>query len=171
MERCWGQLEAWLETNTPECASHLRPPAAQAAIDDAETELGVVFPPSVRRSYRFHDGEDATSCEVLGHRLLPLAEVVERATTLRDIDADFDYDFWGDSLIPLLRVVNGDYLCVSDASDGVETALLRWDHEQSRRDILEPSFAAYVDTVFETYRAGDYSYDPDREKLRPDISV
>ncbi len=70
-----------------------------------------------------------------------------------------------------MEVGNGDYLCVYDGPDGEETTVLRWDHESSVRDELEPSFAAYVDTVLDAYEAGEYSYDAERERVHVDVSI
>lgn len=171
MEERWRRLENWLEANAPGCTSTLRSPATTAEIEAAETELGVTLPPSVRQTYLRHDGEDSTGWGVLGYGLLTLSDLVETAQSLRGIDDDFDYDFWGNPLIPLMEVGNGDYLCVSDGPDGEETPVLRWDHESSVRDELEPSFAAYVDTVLDAYEAGEYSYDAERERVHVDVSI
>lgn len=171
MEERWTQLEEWIETNAPAFASTLRPPATAAEIDAAETELGVTFPPSVRQTYLIHNGDDAHWYGVLGYPILPLSDIVEKTQFLRGIDGDFDYDFWDDSLIPLLKVTNGDYLCVSDAPDGAETTFLRWDHESSIREELDPSFAAYVDAVLDAFEAGDYEYDEEKRRLDVDVSI
>lgn len=171
MEDRWKQVEAWIETNAPALASSLQPPATEAAIEEAEQRLDLTFPPSVRQSYLRHDGETDSFAGVLGYRFLTLDELVNEAESLREIDEDFDYDFWGDSLIPLFAVGNGDLLCVSDAPDGEETAFRRWDHESSAREELEPSFPAFVDTVLETFEAGEYEYNEERGWLTVNVSV
>lgn len=170
MQERWRRLERWVEQNAPARESTLRPPATEQELDDAEATLGVTLPPSVRRSYLVHDGEKRTRWGVLGARLLPLEEVVQKAQTLREIGADFDYDFWGEDLIPLFAVGNGDYRCVLDTPENRETPLLEWDHEQSSRDELDPSFAAHLDTVLAGYEAGQYSYDDQNGRLRPTLT-
>jgi hypothetical protein len=171
MERRWRELEAWVEANAPGLASRLRPPATDAEIAAAEDRLGVRFPSSVRESYAVHDGETCSWGGVLGYGLLSLSDLVETTEFLRGIDGDFDYDFWGESLVPVLGVSNGDYLCVRAATGGEETTFLRWDHESSTREELEPSFAAYFDAVLEALRADRYEYDPESERLRVDVSI
>ena len=167
----WTELEAWVDALAPAFASTLRPPAPTSDIETAEAQLGVTFPPSVRQSYRIHDGDTCSWYGVLGYGLLPLSALVEKAETLRAIDGDFDYDFWGDALLPLLDVGNGDYLCVSDAPAGEETPLVHWNHESSARTTLDPSFAAYVDRVLAALKAGDYTYNAEKERLSVDISI
>ncbi len=58
-----------------------------------------------------------------------------------------------------------------DGSESEKTTVLRWDHESSARDELEPSFAAYVDTVLGAYEAGKCSYDAERERVDVDVSI
>ncbi|MEZ3114790.1 SMI1/KNR4 family protein [Halobaculum sp. MBLA0147] len=171
MERRWRELEAWAEDNAPALTSQLRPPATEAEIAAAEERLDVRFPPSVRESYAIHDGETCSWDGVLGYGLLSLSDLVETTEVLRGIDGDFDYDFWGESLVPVLAVGNGDYLCVRAATSGEETVFLRWDHESSNREELEPSFGAYFETVLDALRSGEYEYDRDSERLRVDVAI
>ena len=103
MQERWSQLEAWIDAHAPAFASTLRPPASAAEIDAAEAQLDVTLPPSVRRSYRIHDGDTCSWYGVLGYGLLPLSDLVGTAETLREIDGDFDYDFWGDAIARSLR--------------------------------------------------------------------
>lgn len=78
MQERWGQLEEWLAENAPAVLETLRDPATESEIDDVEREIGMELPPSVRESYRVHDGEARGAFGLFGcWRLLPLTEVVE----------------------------------------------------------------------------------------------
>jgi hypothetical protein len=56
MKALWTDIEAWLEQHAPGIAPTLAPPASAAAVAAVESELGVIFPNSVRESYLVHDG-------------------------------------------------------------------------------------------------------------------
>lgn len=157
MEDRWNRLEEWFEENIPSYPSHLRPPATEQEVADAEAELGVTFPPSVRKSYLIHDGEERGHYGgVLKHRMLQLTEVVEETQRMRELFED-DNEEWDHSMIPLFEIGDGDLIYVTDAPDGAETPVRYREHTGLDPYMdLAPSFPAYVDTILETLEAGDY---------------
>lgn len=44
MDDIWKRIEAWLQKNAPTVGTGLNPPAAEAAIKEAEEYLGITFP-------------------------------------------------------------------------------------------------------------------------------
>lgn len=55
--RAWAQIQSWLERNAPEIAASLRPGASEAALREAELQLGVTLPSALRALYSIHDGQ------------------------------------------------------------------------------------------------------------------
>jgi cell wall assembly regulator SMI1 len=76
----WARIERWFATHLPDRALRLRPPASEAAIAEAEEQLGRRLPADLRASYRVHDGQDDHGYDVLwlphAYRIGSLAAVV-----------------------------------------------------------------------------------------------
>mmetsp|Transcript_26346 Transcript_26346/g.84407 ORF Transcript_26346/g.84407 Transcript_26346/m.84407 type:complete len:374 (+) Transcript_26346:767-1888(+) len=55
---CWGRIESFLEAEFPEARESLRPGAPEAALAEAEAELGLAIPLCLRVLYGIHDGQE-----------------------------------------------------------------------------------------------------------------
>ncbi|QIB74513.1 KNR4-like cell wall assembly/cell proliferation coordinating protein [Halogeometricum borinquense] len=159
MNARWGRIREWFETHAPELTNHLRPGATDAEIRQAESTISLDFPPSVRASYRIHDGQTDDSYAVGSWRLFPLAEVVRQWEALRDIEHEFEFGDWDSTTsIPIMGNGGGDLLYVEHAPDESETPVTEWRHENPTHDVKAPSFAAYLDTFLDALDAGEYVY-------------
>lgn len=160
MERRWARLGEWLETNAPELTAVLRPSATDGEIDEAEAQIGLEFPPSVRASYRIHDGQEGGTFGLFGGwRFLPLTEVVTEWENQREIERTFEFGTWDPSTaIPIMDDGGGNFLYVEHAPDGSETPVIEWWHEQPTRNVQADSFAAYLDAFLDALDAGAYVY-------------
>ena len=161
MQDRWNRLKQWLEEeNGDVMLEELEPPATEAELDEAEAEIGLEFPPSVRESYLVHDGMDSHRSPFHVWRPLPLEEVVSQADGMAGIGEQFGYDCWDPTVaIPIMANGSGDLVYVEHAPDGEETPVTSWNHETHANDELAPSFAALFDLLLEGIDAGNYSYE------------
>ena len=155
----WERIERWVAANAPLLVGLLRPPATDEAIAATEAALGGRLPPSVRVSYRCHDGEVPESDGILNiFRLLPLAEIIEKRAEMLDIVADFQELEYDGSMIPILWG-NGEFLYVDLSAEGEESALYQWWHEDPKRTVVAPSFAAYLASFADDVERGLYHHE------------
>jgi cell wall assembly regulator SMI1 len=80
IEESWHLIEAWLEANAPRIRANLNPGASDAALDEAETALGITMPADWRTLYRVHDGMNDTGnfgSLFYGMQFMPLKRVLE----------------------------------------------------------------------------------------------
>lgn len=160
MEERWERLETYLHTAAPveEPTFEFSEPATAEELDDAEAELGLSFPPSVRRSYRVHDGTADTVDELFGlWQLLPLDEVLSTAASMAEIGDQFGYEECWDPrvAIPIMHRTNGDLAYVEHAPDGEETPVVMWNHETHGHVEAAPSFGAFFDDYLAAIDGGD----------------
>lgn len=160
MEHRWERLKDWLEANAPAVTEALRPAATEAELDRAEADIGLTFPPSVRESYRVHDGQTTDSWGLFdGWRLLPLDDIVVEWQNQREIERRYEFGDWDpQTAIPLMEDGGGNFLYVEHAPDRMETPVIEWWHEQPTRDVQAASFAAYIEAFLEALEAGAYVY-------------
>lgn len=160
MKDRWDRVREWLETNAPDLKSLLRPGATDAELSKTEATLGLDFPPSVRESYRVHDGQEPGTFGLFGGwRLLPLTDVLREWEKQREIERDFEFDQWDPkTAIPIMDDGGGNFLYVEHAPDGSETPVIEWWHENPTRDVKAPSFEAYLDAFLDALDAGEYLY-------------
>ncbi|AFO57637.1 SMI1/KNR4 family protein [Natrinema sp. J7-2] len=160
MEERWDRVREWLETNAPDLTDVLRPGATDADISRAESGVGLAFPPSVRESYRIHNGQEPGTFGLFGGwQLLPLTDVVREWEKQREIERDFEFGHWDpDAAIPIIADGGGNFLYVEHAPDGAETPVIEWWHEDPTRDVQASSFAAYLDAFLDALEASEYVY-------------
>lgn len=161
----WGRLAAWLRTAAPadEPTVEFSEPATADDIDHAEAELGLSFPPSVRESYRVHDGTADAAAELFGvWQLLSLNDVVDTAASMAEIGEQFGYEScWDPTVaIPIMHRANGDLAYVEHAPDGGETPVVMWNHETHGHEEAAPSFAALFDEYLAAIDGGDCEVEP-----------
>ncbi|MBC3839304.1 hypothetical protein GXW82_01115 [Streptacidiphilus sp. 4-A2] len=76
VQASWARIDAWLHAHAPASHALLAPPADPAAIESAEAELGVRFPPDLVESLACHDGLTAWANIFPQQPPLPVAEIV-----------------------------------------------------------------------------------------------
>ncbi|KAM7465275.1 hypothetical protein LguiB_012837 [Lonicera macranthoides] len=67
VKRCWGRLQSWLAVNFPEALGTLRKGASEDEINELEKCLKVKLPLPTRVIYRFCDGQEVPSIELIDH--------------------------------------------------------------------------------------------------------
>ncbi|KAM7489994.1 hypothetical protein LguiB_027478 [Lonicera macranthoides] len=67
VKRCWGRLQSWLAVNFPEALGTLRKGASEDEINELEKCFKVKLPLLTRVIYRFCDGQEVPSIELIDH--------------------------------------------------------------------------------------------------------
>ena len=166
MKEKWQKLERWLAANVPRVLEGLNPPANEAEIMAAEAAINMSFPPSVRDSYRVHNGEkDYWGLKgdwglFVDWRFMPLEQVVGRIKKMRRIQDELLLDDFDVSLmIPILESGGGDLYCVERSCNGEETELIELWHEVPSRDVKAASFEAFFDEFLQQLETGAIVFD------------
>ncbi|CUS21332.1 LAQU0S03e00144g1_1 [Lachancea quebecensis] len=87
----WRHIEAWASENHSDLYATLSEPCTRSDIANAEKDLAIIFPASVRASLRLHDGQEdlesltGTSGLIYGLQLMPLDQIVQMTMTWRSV--------------------------------------------------------------------------------------
>ncbi|SCV02246.1 LANO_0F16248g1_1 [Lachancea nothofagi CBS 11611] len=87
----WRHIDAWASEHHSDLYATLSEPCTRSDISRAEQDLSIVFPASVRASFRFHDGQEdldsltGTSGLIFGLQLMPMDQVVHMTQTWRNV--------------------------------------------------------------------------------------
>jgi cell wall assembly regulator SMI1 len=170
----WNRIIAWHEANTP--AGKLRLNAG--AIADFERAIGVPLPEDFRESLQLHGG-GSEDCWILWYgELLTLAGMLTQWTMYRDMQARGEYAVPGDAawtadasagpIKPLfwntrrLFVTDncGDHLTLDldPPPAGNYGQVLDHSHEVGPKNVLAPSWSAFLNQVADDLEAGKYVY-------------
>ena len=136
MKEKWQQLEQWLEQNAPALLQNLNPPATEADIAQTEAAMQMQLPPSVRQSYLIHNGETPSSWGLfVARRFLPLNEMLDWLKEMQAIEDEYQFgDFDTGRMIPIFHE-NGNLLYVEHRTDGGESEVIEWWHEDPMREV------------------------------------
>lgn len=87
----WRHIDAWASENHSDLYATLSEPCTRSDISNVEKDLAIIFPASVRASFRLHDGQEdlesltGTSGLFFGLQLMPLDQVVQMTQTWRNV--------------------------------------------------------------------------------------
>jgi cell wall assembly regulator SMI1 len=157
------QIELWLQHNAKPLLGIFNAPATLAQIQEAERELGVIFPASVKQAYLVHNGEKDISEGLFGTwKWLSLDNVVLMHDELKNIEQEFKFgDFQPGFMIPLLESGGGDlYYVESVENEGDESEVMEWWHEQPTRDVQYANFYEMLSTFVRDLHGDRYVYIP-----------
>ncbi|MBW4620874.1 MAG: SMI1/KNR4 family protein [Cyanosarcina radialis HA8281-LM2] len=157
------QIELWLQENAKPLLGIFNPPATLSQIQKAESELGAIFPASVKQAYLIHNGEKDISEGLFGTwKWLSLGEMVLRHDELKNIEQEFKFgDFKPGFMIPLLESGGGDlYYVESVENEGDESEVIEWWHEQPTRDVKYENFNNMLSTFVKDLHGDRYVYIP-----------
>ncbi|CEP63133.1 Smi1p LALA0_S07e03114g [Lachancea lanzarotensis] len=90
----WRHIDAWASEHHSDLFATLSEPCTRTDISRAEADLKIVFPASIRASFRLHDGQEGlesltgTSGLLFGLQLMPLDQVVHMTQTWRNVAAN-----------------------------------------------------------------------------------
>ncbi|SCV00019.1 LAMI_0G02344g1_1 [Lachancea mirantina] len=87
----WRHVDSWASEHNPDLFATLSDPCTRNDINNAEKDLNIMFPASVRASLRSHDGQEdlgtlaGTSGLLYGLTLMPLDQIVQMTQTWRNV--------------------------------------------------------------------------------------
>ena len=179
IEHAWQRIESWLRENDPDTLAALRPAATPAEIAATEAHLGVTLPDDLRASYLIHDGQQGLTDSmdlpglIEGWELLSLAGVRDEWTIWKDLRDDGTFEgsasapvgpirpeWWNARWIPLTRDGGGNSHCLDldpAPGGGVGQIITMW-HDDDTREIVAPSFGAWLTQFADELDAGEYAY-------------
>ncbi len=172
MKATWDRIHFWLRANAPHVLARLRPGATEEQIQAAEAELGVTFPESVRQTYLIHDGQNGSGGFMEGYEWLSLKGIVYQWRGWKDIVEAGDFEgiqstpdpgvsdeCYNLGWIPLTHSGSGDHQCLdlAPAEGGTMGQVINFFHDDSTREALAPSFAAWLAAFADSLEAGRYN--------------
>jgi hypothetical protein len=120
------RYDGWLAARAPNTVGAAHPPAPEAAIADAEQELGATLPTPIRELYRWHDGgpDDPERALWLTHEFgfLSLETARGKRQMRREVIAEEDLEpeeadfLWNPHWFPIGTSWTGDLLVVDCSS-------------------------------------------------------
>lgn len=160
----WDRIDAWLRTHAPADHAMLRPPADPAAVEAAEAEMGLRFPPDLSASLACHDGMDEGRSVLPGRPPAPVDKIVAHWSLCIDINEDlglFDDDleedeepWWHPSWIPW-AVLDGDSQVIDMRPGPDQGRLGNVEHDDGASfDHGWPSLGAYLAEVADVLENG-----------------
>ncbi|AKU98699.1 hypothetical protein AKJ09_05363 [Labilithrix luteola] len=169
MDEVVRRLETWLRENHPEALAGLQAGLSDAEISKHEKKLGVTLPDGMRALYRWRNGNSEDSFEAIQHNrnLMPLEEAVERHEELAELAeaGEFDSeDWWHAAWVPFLHNGGGSLLVWDPKGSfphagGKPGQVLEFWNKDSDRDIVAPSFDAWLTSFVESLEAGLWKFD------------
>jgi cell wall assembly regulator SMI1 len=145
MRHVWRQIDAWLETYSPEVHASLSAPGDEAHIDEIQQKMGLVFPADLRASWLCHDGASGPGGFVDGWGLFSVDETFAEWCTYESDRADpalfaslSDHVrasagvrsmYWNARWVPVAGLGSSDVVCVDldPAPGGISgQVIVRW---------------------------------------------
>lgn len=159
-----SRLDAWLQNNRPEYYAKLQPGLSKAELAAWETALGVTLPADFRAFFAWRNGQAGFKSFVYNFMLMAAADVVEARQGLNEFLAAGEFtqaDWWHPGWIPFLDNGGGDHYCLDldGAFGGQPGQVLRFYHDDERRDIEYPSFAAWLTTTVTAFEQDLFELD------------
>lgn len=172
----WNRIETWLAARAPQVLASLRPSASEEQIAFLEALIGARLPDDARQSFARHDGSGDFGL-VNGNELLSLE------------GAHGEWSFWVDFVeggeaedfqaepgagvrpgwfragwIPLTYDGAGNHACLDldpDVGGSVGQVIEFW-HDANDREVVAPSFGAWLSKFADDLEAGAYKVDEKR---------
>ncbi|HLJ97345.1 MAG TPA: SMI1/KNR4 family protein [Gemmataceae bacterium] len=179
METLWRRLESWIRENAPEILATLQPGATTEELQQAEDELRVALPKSVRDFYRIHNGQatdkygftaqmflygwQVPNLKRVVHQWKGWKEVLERGAfqgVRSTPDKGVRNDWWNVKWIPVTQNASGDHLCIdlAPAKGGAVGQMISVWHDAPERSIVGASFQEWVERFATGLEKGAYVY-------------
>lgn len=154
------RLDAWLKEHRPEFHAELEAGASDAAIAKLEDAVGPV-PDSFKAFFRWKNGMSEDCYDALQFNRSPMSvdsAIAARATMNELLDAgEFEIEgWWRKGWVPFLDNGGGDHLVLDlDGSFGGQKGqVLEFWHADTDRDIVAPSFDAWLESFVASLEAG-----------------
>lgn len=170
----WARIEAWLESNAPSYAKALGKPATQKDITMLSDKLGITLPKPFIDSCMIHAGQKSETDFIPDgfgtFYLMQLKEIPRDWKMLNDLKAAGDFDdseaeadngvsneWWCDSWIPFAANGGGDLFCLDSKppKHGKKWQVVKFAHDSPTRELVAPSFAAWLAGVADSIERGE----------------
>jgi cell wall assembly regulator SMI1 len=191
--RSWARIERWFAANLPFALETIRPPAAEADLDELEKRIGRPLPADFRASYLIHDGQDRDTERwgygvIFGLYLRPIADGegirwlyvyrVEHEWPEKDnrmLDWKFHppgaiRDAWsGPGWVPFYWDVGRNFIGIDldPGPNGVVGQVIPFGSEDEFRPVLALSFAHLLEDVADELEAGHATVEPPEVSQTP----
>jgi cell wall assembly regulator SMI1 len=156
------RLGQWWWQNFPKKLEGLKPAATDEEIAATEKALGVTFPEGLRALYRWRGGPaDDGDASLFGNfSMMRLDQIVSTHKMMNELADRGDFkgtSWWRKTWVPILDRGNGDNIVwdPKGAFSGEPGQVLEFVHDYARREILAPSFDAYLTAFVESLEAGN----------------
>ncbi len=180
----WRRIEHWLAEHAPEALVQLRPGASPTAIERAEAKLKAPLLPEYRASVLVHDGSANPSIDhglMEGYVLYSLEKVLKTRELLRELDKSSPPSqsqharalpapgvrqaWWDDGWIAIAGDTMRDLVCIDTvpAPGGTVGQLVRYISDTPDRDLIAPSFGAWLARVATNLEGGELVADRDSD--------
>jgi len=170
----WKRIELFLAEHGPTQAKSLAPGATDAQIEKLESHIGIALPKQLRDSLAIHDGQKE-ECDFIpdgygSFYFLRLCEIRREWDSWNSLmkydefddsnaqtDAGVAQSWWNRGWIPFASNGASDSLCVdlAPARGGKKGQVIMMRHDDPRRPILAPTFAAWLHQLAESLKAGE----------------
>ena len=181
MHAAWIRIERWLRVNAPPVLENLRSGTTAAELRYAEQRLGVTLPDDVRAFYRLHNGQSNPDLGFIeGREFLSLARVVKYWCMWKDLldkqvfahdrsepVGPIVADWWHACWIPLTDDCAGNHYCLdlAPARGGDCGQIITMWHDDPLREIVAPSFTAWLTAFADDLEQGAYVFLADRRQF------
>jgi cell wall assembly regulator SMI1 len=170
----WQRIEAWLTDHAPTQAKSLATGATVDQIRKLESQLAVTLPEDFVESCSIHDGQK-DDYDLIPDRfgtffLLRLRDIpyewelwngLHDSGEFEDLSATPDKgvaaEWWNRGWIPFASNGAGDHLCIDLApvEGGQASQIIKVQHDNSDRNLLAPSFAAWLGQLANALENGE----------------
>lgn len=172
MKEYWSRINNWIQKEAPALAENINGPASAQEIKELENYLGVEFPTSFKDFYLIHNAQTAHSDGLMNaEEFLSLERIKDEWTVWNDLlkGGDFDgitstpvngikNDWWNAKWIPITYDGGGNHICLDldPEKGGKYGQMIRMWHDDDSRELIAPSFEAWIKTYVEDLEKGEY---------------
>ncbi|WP_143307987.1 SMI1/KNR4 family protein [Chitinophaga vietnamensis] len=175
MQQYWTRWETWMQTYAPRLISLLYPGVSADSIAALEDLTGAALPATFKAFYAIHDGQKADKAGLVnGDTLLPLHEIILqwqqwkrlldegtfKTQLVCEPDTGICYNWWNPLWIPFTHDGLGNYLCIDldPTPGGTPGQVITFWHDDPHREIVAPSFEAWISDYINAIERGEYIY-------------
>jgi|WetSurMetagenome_2_1015567.scaffolds.fasta_scaffold07334_5 cell wall assembly regulator SMI1 len=170
----WQRIETWLAANAKGVAKTLRKGAGEADLARLEERLGVTLPVDFKESCAIHDGQKSEADLIpVGYGtyfLLPLSKIPGEQKLWNSLLKGGEFEgaqgepdegvaaaWWHPGWVPFAANGGGDNLCLDLAPtpQGTVGQVIKVEHDNPERNLLAPSFAAWLQELAASLENGD----------------
>lgn len=171
-----NDIKRLLQPILSELVDALQPPASDLQIQQAEEEIGVVFPEELRELYRLHNGERVTGPGFFfGLTFLSLDDMLEEWRVWKELESEFAYEGSHDSTplgwikeqyinrkwLPISRDGSGNHLGIDLDPDekGIKGQVLNFGRDEDFKYVIAKNMVQFLQFIKKTIEDENYTID------------